>query len=176
MVMVYAGGHRSGGHYNPAVSLGVFMRKGIQLDELLSYWAAQILAGILAFVLGWYITGKTVAIEPQATYGPMQALIVETIFTFALVLVVLNTAASKKTEGNSYYGLAIGFTVVIAAIAAGPISGGAFNPAVGIGATVVHASLGRGSWSSLWIPILGPFLGAIVAALLFNMQESASES
>ncbi len=172
MTMVYMGGHWSGAHYNPAVSFGLFLQKVIDAKTLLSYWAAQIVAGILAFGLGAYITGKTVAIEPGAGFDVTKALIVEVIFTMALVLVVLNTAVSKKTEGRSFYGLAIGFTVVTAAIAAGPVSGGAFNPAVGIGATVLHATQGGGSWSSIWIPIVGPLLGAAIGSFIWKAQES----
>jgi aquaporin Z len=139
------------------------------------YVVAQVVAGICAFALGFYISGKTVPIEPGAGFDVTKALIVETLFTLALVLVVLNTACSKKTEGKGFYGLAIGFTIVIAAIAGGPVSGGAFNPAVGIGATVLNATQG-GSWSNIWIPIVGPLVGAAVAAMIWKVQESAPEA
>src|SRR5580700_7677079 len=111
MTMVYAGGHWSGGHYNPAVSFGVFLQKKMSATDFVSYVVAQIVAGILAFALGFYVTGKTVAIEPGEGYNAIKALIVETIFTVALVLVVLNVAVSKKTEGRGFYGVAIGFTI-----------------------------------------------------------------
>jgi aquaporin Z len=173
MVMVYMGGHRSGGHYNPAVSFGFFLQKKLSPIDFVAYVVAQVVAGIVAFGLGWYITGKGVAIVPGDGYDATKALIVETIFTFALVLVVMNTAASKKTEGNSFYGLAIGFTIVIAAIAGGPVSGGAFNPAIGIGATVINGALGHGSFSSIWIPIVGPLLGGAIASFLWAAQEGA---
>lgn len=173
MCMVYMGGHRSGGHYNPAVSLGLFLQKKLDAKDLLPYWIAQIVAGILAFGLGYYITGKTVAIEPGAGYDVIKALLVETIFTLALVLVVLNTACSKDTDGTGYYGLAIGFTIVIAAIAGGPVSGGAFNPAVGIGATVIHAMHG-GSFSNIWIPIVGPLVGGVIGSYIWRAQEPAA--
>jgi len=175
MVMVYMGGHRSGGHYNPAVSFGAFLGKLLSVKDFVAYVIAQIVAGICAFALGFYITGKTVAIEPGAGFDVTKALIVETIFTFALVLVVLNVACSKKTEGKGFYGLAIGFTIVIAAIAGGPVSGGAFNPAVGIGATVMNATQGGGSWTNIWIPIVGPLVGAAIAAMVWKVQETAPE-
>jgi aquaporin Z len=176
MVMVYMGGHRSGGHYNPAVSFGFFLQKKMSANEFISYIVAQIVAGTAAFALGWYITGKTVAVEPGAGYDAIKALIVEIVFTLALVLVVLNVAASKKTEGRGFYGLAIGFTIVIAAIAGGPVSGGAFNPAVGIGATVLNATQGAGNWSNLWITIVGPLVGGAIASYLWKYQEDASEA
>ena len=171
MVVVYAGGHRSGAHYNPAVSLALFLQKKITSSELLSYWVAQIVGGIAAFALGYAIIGKPVAIVPASGQTALAALVVEAIFTFMLALVVLNTAASRKTEGNSFYGLAIGFAIVVAAIAGGPISGGAFNPAVGIGATVVAAMHG-GTFASIWIPIVGPLVGGVLASYFWAFQES----
>ena len=175
MCMVYMGGHRSGGHYNPAVSLGLCLQKKLDTKDLLPYIAAQIVAGILAFGLGFYITGKTVAIQPGTGFDAIKALVVEVVFTMALVLVVLNTACSAKTEGKGFYGLAIGFTIVIAAVAGGPVSGGAFNPAVGIGATVIHALEGGGSWAPIWIPIVGPFLGGAIGSFIWKLQEQESE-
>ncbi len=173
MVVVYMGGHRSGGHYNPAVSFGLFLAKQIDATVLASYAVAQIVAGILAFGLGYYVTGKPVAIQPGADFNAIKALIVEVVFTFTLVLVVLNVACSKKTEGRGFYGIAIGFTIVVAAIAGGPISGGAFNPAVGIGATVINATAAGGSWANIWIPIVGPLVGGALAALFWQAQEAA---
>jgi len=146
----------------------------LDTKDFISYVLAQIVAGICAFALGHFITGKSVIIEPGAApFTPAKALIVEIIFTMALVLVVMNTAASKKTEGRGFYGLAIGFTIVVAAIAAGPISGGAFNPAVGIGATTIYALQDNGTWSFLWIPVVGPLLGAVVGSFIWSAQEAA---
>ena len=174
MCMVYMGGHISGAHYNPAVSFGLFLQKKISSSDFIAYIAAQIVAGICAFAVGYYITGKTVAIEPGTGFDTTKALLVEILFTMALVLVVLNVAVSKKTEGRGFYGLAIGFTIVAAAIAAGPISGGAFNPAVGIGATVIHATQGGGSWSNIWIPIVGPLIGGAIGSFIWKAQEGSN--
>jgi aquaporin Z len=93
------------------------------------------------------------------------------LFTFALALVVLNVATSRHTKGNSYYGLAIGFTVMAGAFAGGGISGGAFNPAVGTGPTIVRALMGDGTWSALWLYLVGPFAGGALAAMVFKIQE-----
>src|SRR5580765_6671857 len=144
MIMVYMGGHVSGGHYNPAVSLAVLLR------------------------------GKMFAPAPAATATVTSAVTVELLYTFALALVVLNSAVSAKTHGNSFYGLASGFTIVVAAFAGGPISGGAFNPAVGVGPTLVHALLGGGSLAPLGLYIVGPLAGGILAAMVFRVQESAA--
>jgi aquaporin Z len=117
------------------------------------------------------VTGHTFAPAPAALASPLAVLLVEFLFTFALCLVVLNTATSSKTQGNSFYGLAIGFTIVVAAFAGGPISGGAFNPAVGIGPTVVDAMFGAGSYQHLWLYLVGPLLGGVAAAVVFRVQE-----
>jgi aquaporin Z len=120
------------------------------------------------------VLGKTLAPAPGDGISPLAALLVEILFTFALALVVLNVAATEKTKGNSYYGLAIGFTVVAGGLAASPISGGAFNPAVGIGPTIVHALVGGGTWSHLWLYIVGPLVGGALAALVFGLQEDVA--
>lgn len=170
MCMVYMGGHVSGAHYNPAVSLAVMLRGKLSSSDMLTYWGTQIVAGILAFLAGGWITGTTSGIAPGVDVDLAKALVVEIIYTFALCSVVLNVATAKGTSGNSFYGLAIGFTIVIAAFAGGGISGGAFNPAVGIGATVAHAAMGGGGWSDLWLYIAGPLIGAILAAIVFKMM------
>ncbi|MGQ0646876.1 MAG: MIP/aquaporin family protein [Gemmatimonadaceae bacterium] len=171
MIMVYMGGHISGGHYNPAVSLAAMMRGALPSKQYLPYVGSQILGALAAAVVTYVITGKTFAPAPAADATTLGALLVEVLYTFALCLVVLNVAVSKKTQGNSYYGLAIGFTVVVAAFAGGGISGGAFNPAVGIGPTIVHAISGGGSWGALWLYIVGPIAGGALAATVFGMQE-----
>jgi aquaporin Z len=176
MCMVYMGGHISGGHYNPAVSLGIWLQKKMSASDFFLYVIAQVIAGICAFALGWFITNKTVAIHPGAEFTPIKAFIVEVIFTMALVLVVMNVAVSKKTDGRGFYGLAIGFTIVAAAIAAGPISGGAFNPAVGIGATVIDVLKGGGEWTDLWVVILGPLVGGAIGSYIFAAQEKSSQT
>jgi len=145
MIMVYMGGHVSGGHYNPAVSLAVLLRGKLPATEFLTYVVSQVAGAVAAALIAYVITGKTFAPAPADSATTTAALLVETLFTFALALVVLNSAVSAKTQGNSFYGLAIGFTIVVAAFAGGSISGGAFNPAVGTGPILVNAFLGGGS-------------------------------
>lgn len=172
MIMVYMGGHISGGHYNPAVSLAVFLRgKMASGGEMVRYWMAQILGALVAALVVRVIVGQTFAPAPGDGAAVGSALLVEFLYTFALALVVLNSAASAKTHGNSFYGLAIGFTVLVGAFAGGAISGGAFNPAVGIGPIAVHATLGDGTWSFLWLYLVGPLLGGAVAAAVFGLQD-----
>jgi len=174
MVMVYMGGHVSGAHYNPAVSLAAMMAGALSLKDFVGYVIAQVLGALAAAVVVRTATGLTFAPMPGPGVSGSIALLIEVLFTFALALVVLNSAVSKATKGNSFYGLAIGFTVVVAAFAGGPISGGAFNPAVGIGPTLVQAALGAGGIGHLWIYIVGPCLGAALAVAVFRMQEAAA--
>ena len=172
MVMVYMGGHVSGGHYNPAVSLAVLMRgKMSSTSEFLGYVISQCAGAVVAALVVYFIVGRTFAPAPAATASVAASLLVELLYTFALALVVLNSAASAKTHGNSFFGLAIGFTVVVAAFAGGPISGGAFNPAVGFGPILVDTVLGGGSLANLWIYIVAPLAGGALAATVFGMQE-----
>ncbi len=160
MVMVYAGGHFSGGHYNPAVTLGVTMRGKLPWAEAGPYMAAQVVGAIIAGVLVMFIKGSAPGARSRrhrlaGTYGIPAQLLVEFLFTFALVYVVLNSATAKGTAGNSFYGLAIGFTVVVGAFAVGPVSGGAFNPGVAVGVRVAEIA----DWPSIWIQLRRRFRG-----------------
>ncbi|HSR92506.1 MAG TPA: MIP/aquaporin family protein [Gemmatimonadales bacterium] len=174
MVMVYMGGHISGGHYNPAVSLALLLRGKMPGKDFIPYVVAQVLGAIVAAYLSSVIFGRTIPIAPSANASVVAALLVEILFTFALALVVLNVATHPDVKGNSFYGLAIGFTIVVAAFAGGGISGGAFNPAVGTGITVVHALLGGGSFASWWLYLVGPFAGGALAAVVYKIQEGAA--
>jgi aquaporin Z len=160
MVLVFAGGHVSGGHFNPAVSTAVFLRRRMAANELGAYVAAQLVAAVLAGLVVRYVGGRESHL-PVASAGKM--LIAEFLFTFALAWVVLHVATARGTHGNSFYGLAIGFTVVVGAYSVGGISGGAFNPAIAIGAMVT----GLFSWGDIWIYLLADLLGAAAAAYLF---------
>lgn len=168
MVMVFAGGHVSGGHYNPAVSIAVFARGKMKGNEFLAYIVTQFVAAVLAGLLVKAVGGKEIA---GATASTGKMLVVEFLFTFALAYVVLNVATAKGTAGNSFYGLAIGFIVVVGAISVGWISGAAFNPAIALGATV----LGAFKWAHIWIYLLADFVGGAVAAgaFLFIQGEHA---
>lgn len=166
MVMVYAGGHLSGAHYNPAVTLAVWLRGRCPAKDVVPYMIVQILGAALAAVVAtWLYKSGTPMTIPKDRVG--QALLAEFLFTFGLAYVVLNTATAKATEGNSYFGLAIGMTVMTGAFAVGGISGGAFNPAVAVGVAImqlVHAS-------DIWIHLLGDFAGAAVAATVFKLAH-----
>lgn len=161
MVMIYAGGHVSGGHYNPAVSFGVLLRGGMTFADMIIYWVAQLVGGAAAALLVTYLQGSP---SQPMTMNMVPVLIVEALFTFALVYVVLNVATAKGTEGNSFYGLAIGFTVLVGAFAVGSISGGVFNPAVAVGITMMGAS----TWADIWIYFVAQLVGGALAAWAFR--------
>jgi len=162
MVMIYAGGHISGGHYNPAVTLGVWLRGRCPKGDVIPYWLAQLLAAVLAAAVLNYLKGEVQAKPMALKVGP--ALLAEFLFTFALVYVVLNSATAKANAGNSFYGLAIGFTVMTGAFAVGTISGGAFNPAVALGISI----MGLTSWSNIWVYFLANLSAGVAAAAAFN--------
>ena len=169
MVMVFMGGHISGAHYNPAVSLAAFLRGALPASDLIPYILVQILGGVAAALLGNFIASGSVAIAPGKDVPIAASILVEFLFTFALALTVLNVATAKGTKGNSFYGLAIGFMVMCGAFAGGSISGGAFNPAVGIGLSVGAFFEGSGgSWVLLYI--LPPLFGGALAAYVFKLQ------
>lgn len=166
MVMVYLGGHISGAHYNPAVTLAVLIRGKINFKEAIMYMISQITGALLAGLATAYVTGTAITIAPNLNYTVDQVLFIEAIFTFSLALTVLNVATSKDHPNNSFYGIAIGFAVVIAAFAGGGISGGAFNPAVALGQNIVSLNFG-----DLWIYLVGPFTGGALAAIVFKLTN-----
>lgn len=167
MVMVYAGGHVSGGHYNPAVTLAVLLRRRIGLRDAVAYWIAQLGAGVAAALLVRTVIDPVEATKTATLtlsgHSLGAAFVVELLFTLALCYVVLNVATSKSHPDNSFYGLAIGFTVLAGAAAVGTISGGAFNPAVTLGAAV----MGMFAWSTLWIYVLAQLIGGVAAGVAF---------
>jgi aquaporin Z len=171
MVMVYMGGHVSGGHYNPAVTLAVLLRGKLQGGDVVPYMGAQVVGALAAALVVYVVVGRTFAPAPAQGASVLAALLIEVLYTTALCLVVLHSATAPQTTGNSFYGLAIGFTVTAGAFAGGPISGGAFNPAVGIGPIVTAALLGGGSAGNLWLYLVGPFAGGVLAAALYRVQQ-----
>ena len=175
MVMIYAGGHFSGGHYNPAVTLGVTLRGKATWAEAGPYMVAQVLGALLAAGLVLFIKGAAIKPTgpPPTEYGVLAKLLAEFLFTFALVYVVLNSATAKGTAGNSFYGLAIGFTVMVGAFAVGPVSGGAFNPAVAVGVTTMGLVE---PVTNIWIPLVADFAGGAAAALLFNALNMGGDT
>lgn len=162
MVMIFAGGHISGAHYNPAITLAVWVRGRCDAKDIVPYVVAQIAAAAAAAAVTKFLVGAPKGPAMTLALGP--AFIAEFLFTFALAFVILNVATSKDTAGNSFYGLAIGFTVLAGAFAVGGISGAVFNPAVAVGISI----MGLTSWASIWLYFVATILGALLAALTFK--------
>jgi aquaporin Z len=170
MVMVYAGGHISGGHFNPAVTLGALVRGRIGARDAAAYWVVQLVGAALAgWLVRWVILPVHDAAKTLSGHAMGAAFVVELLFTFALVYVVLNVATSKDHPNNSFYGLAIGFTVLVGAFAVGSISGGVFNPAVFVGAAIT----GLFAWSTIWVYFLAQLLAGVLAGLTFRALNPA---
>lgn len=165
MAMIFAGGHISGGHYNPAVTLGVWVRGRLPAKDVVPYMIFQIVGALLAAAVVGYLKGGVAVKAMTPVVGP--ALVAEFLFTFALVYVVLNVTTAKGTSGNSFYGLAIGMTVMTGAFAVGNVSGGVFNPAVAVGIS----TMGLTPWSSIWLYLVADFLGGTAASLTFKSLQ-----
>jgi aquaporin Z len=164
MVMIYAGGHVSGAHYNPAVTVAVLLRGRATPKEVGPYWLAQIVGAVLAALAVKALLPEQAAKVAAMTIDTPRALLAEFLFTFALAYVILNVATAKGTANNSFYGVAIALTVLTGAITVGGISGGVFNPAVAVGISV----MGLAAWSNLWVYLVANFAGAVVAAMVFR--------
>lgn len=167
MAMIYAGGHISGAHYNPAVTMAVLTRGRISLHNAIGYWISQIAGAAAGAMAVMAVIPRTVDITPQPTGHIIAVAIAEILFTFALCHVVLNVATSKDHKSNSFYGLAIGFTVTAGALCVGGLSGGAFNPAVVIGGS----AMGLFSWSAIWVYLASQITAGIAAGALFRWQN-----
>jgi len=172
MVAIYALGPVSGGHLNPAVSLGLGLAgKETNWSKILGYITMQVIGGLAAaFSSSAMFDGKTVIVGPKEGFAWWQVMLVESFYTCMLVFVVLNVATSKRNNpagnGNQFYGLAIGFVIIAGGYASGGISGACFNPAVSLG--LDFASWGDGvAWGFMYT--IYQVIGAGVAALLFRV-------
>ncbi|MER5915746.1 aquaporin [Streptomyces sp. NPDC001982] len=172
MVMVYAGGHISGGHYNPAVTLAALIRRRIGTRDAVAYWVAQVVAGVAAGAIARAVVNPaTVKTLTLSGHTEAAAAVVELLITFALCYVVLNVATSKDQPNNGFFGLAIGFTVAAGAFAVGGISGGVFNPAVALGG----ATTGMFGWSTIWVYLVVQLAAGIAAGLTFRALNPADK-
>ena len=166
MVMIYAGGHVSGAHYNPAVTISIYLRGACDKSEVVPFIASQVVAGVMGAMVASNV------LMPDGEVGPLvmdtgPAFGAELLFTFALAYVILNVATSESTDGNGYYGAAIAFVVLAGALTVGPISGASFNPAV----TASLISAGVMEVADSWVHIVPQLVGGALAALVFNAQR-----
>ena len=143
MVLVYCGAHISGAHYNPAVTLAMFLQKEISALDSIKYFISQVLGSTLA-ALSIYLMKSNMLVQPVLGDSIYPIFFSEIIFTFLLVFVILNVATHPNLKGNSFYGLAIGLTVMAGIFSVGPVSGAVFNPAVSLGPSIIDLVTGEG--------------------------------
>lgn len=167
MVMVYAGGYISGGHYNPAVSLACAIRGALPWRNIVPYWFAQLIGGTLAALLVTYLV-VVQPVEAQMKFNMTALVICEILFTFALCYVVLHTATSKNNEGNSFYGFAIGATVTAGAFATAGTCLGAFNPAVAVGLW----AMGTVACKVVCVTALANIIGGALAGGIYKITSN----
>ena len=167
-ILVYMGAHISGAHYNPAVSLAMLLRKEINISDFIKYISSQVLgASLAAYVVS--IMMSNMIVQPDLQEPVAIILLAELMFTYLLVFVILNVATHPNLEGNSFYGFAIGLTVMTGAYCVGPLTGGVFNPAVSIGPSLIDLITGNGiSQHFLWYYLTAPVAGSIIAVIHFN--------
>jgi len=166
ITIVFAGGPISGAHYNPAITLAIRLRGKVLTHELAVYWVSQVLGGILGAVLGGVIAGNFSNIGVGEGFSLSQAILAEIVFTFILCFVVLGVATSSKSDGNDYYGLAIGLVVLSGAYTVGPISGGAFNPGVALGLCIAK---GFDNFSYVISVVIANLIGGALASGCFYL-------
>lgn len=171
--LIYMGYSTSGAQYNPATTIAVWIQKKINAKEAGLYILSQALGAAAASVAFHLLYGNTRVffISPNIRLNVLKPLFVEGLFTFVLMMVILYTAVAKKTSGNQYFGLAIGIAVTGIGYAGSYISGGAYNPAVGVVPILVETLMGVCQCHPInhaWIYIVGPISGAAIAAILFR--------
>lgn len=165
--MIYMGGYVSGAHYNPAVTLAILIQRKISVRDSVIYIISQLVGAVLACYVYVFVKGTAFVVQPGTGYDFWTVFLLEALFTFALASVVLHTAVAKANTPNQFYGLAIGATVMAGAFSVGTISGGAFNPAVGVAPIIANFASSGQSSALLLLYIAGPCLGAVIASLLF---------
>ena len=174
--LVYMAGPVSGAHFNPAVTLAFTVEGTHPRREMVPYLVAEFVGAFLATAVVWHLMRAEFVLAPDLQHGAVRPFVAEMLFTFALMLVILNVAVPEAVKGNHYYGVAIGFVVGAGAFAVGDVSGAAFNPAVGLAPSVLHALAGGGLVPGSWIYLVAPTLGALLAVPVFRLQYPRPQS
>jgi len=171
IAMIYAGGYISGAHYNPAVTLAIYLSGKIKQAEAVKYVIVQMIAGFAAAVVYSLLQGELFLPQPALQTPWVNAFVVEVLFTFLLVHTILRVAVSDKVKGNNYFGIAIGLALLAGAFAGGPISGGAYNPAVGVSPLLLDLANISTHLPTILLYILGPLVGAALASFVYKLRD-----
>jgi MIP family channel proteins len=176
-VVVAAVGHVSGAHVNPAVTIGMAAAKKFPWNYAPIYVGAQLVGAVLAALATWLSFGgparseaKLAATYPAQGVGDLQAFIVEILITFILVFVVMAVATDQRAPA-AIAPIAVGFALAVGVFIAGPVTGGSVNPARSLGPMLVAGDL-----TSVWLYILGPIIGGVLGALLYDRVMAQSEA
>jgi aquaporin Z len=170
--MIYMGGHVSGAHYNPAVTAGMCAAGHLSTCRAASYIVSQSVGAVCAVLVAAVLGGEFMKVVPSEKATLFPAFLAESLFTFALVLTIFHVAVSKHTRPNSYFGLAIALVVFVGAVTVGPVSGAAFNPAVGLAPQLVSIAMGGAfDVSHALLYTVAPIFGALVAAGVYELTE-----
>lgn len=172
MVMIYALGHISGAHLNPAVTLGFVLVRHFPVRRLAGYWAAQFAGAALAAACLRLLLGNVVSLGttiPSGSGGAWQSFGMEAILTFFLMFVIMAMATDTRAVGPAA-AIAIGATVALEALFAGPISGASMNPARSLGPALISWT-----WTAQWVYLVGPLVGAVAGAYVYRWLREASQ-
>lgn len=171
MAMVYIGAHISGAHYNPAVSLGVYLRGKLHSSLLAGYMMAQTAGAFIAAAFFNHLAGKFLLPSPSADFALWEVGVIEGLFAFVLVMVVLTVTSTSKLRNNDIYGVAIGFTLFAIALSGRMVSGGVYNPAIIVGSALFNALKGGEmafTIHALIAYVAGPLIGGAAASYAFE--------
>jgi len=176
IAMIYAFGHISGAHFNPAITVAVWIRGFITPIDAAIFILVQLLGALCGSMLAWIITDTVPFIMPgtDSDDGVPQGrcLMAEIIYSFAICMVVINVATTESQRGNFFYGVSIGMTVASGLASVQKISGGCFNPAIGTALSITHSFKDHGTIQYIWIYLLGPVIGAVLAGFSFYVINS----
>lgn len=169
MVMIYATGHISGAHFNPAVTLAFAVGRHFSWPLVPQYWAAQLLGGLVASILLRALFGDIAHLGATLPAGTaVQSFILETVLSFILMFVITSVATDVRAVGQAA-AIAIGGTIGLEAIFAGPISGASMNPARSLAPAIVS-----GTWTDQWLYVAGPALGTIAGVLVYQFVRGGA--